>query len=163
MKSWVESSKVIAATGALAIAVLALVASICDWSAETVGLAGGIVAGVLGLWRAVVGSIRRTRRKGDVVVMLAIAVVLGLSSCTATARRAIALTAIASTADAARCVLNCGDTECRDGCAVYYGAAMARDFLSHMLLAVEVGAEVVEIPVPPALMEAVDTSGGGSD
>ena len=138
---WYRSSKVIAAVGALAVAVIALVAALSGWSAEVVALVGGVVAAVLGVWRAVAVKSKTT------AAMIALALV-GLVSCSPAQRRAIAITTISSSADAARCVLSCDDDACQEACALRYGAAIARDLVAHIVTAASAGATEMSMEVP---------------
>ena len=138
---WYQSSKVIAAVGALAAAVIALVAALSGWSAEVVALVGGVVAAVLGVWRAVAVKSKTT-------AAMIILFVVGAIACTPAQRRAIAITTISSSADAARCVLSCEDDVCREACAVRYGAAIARDLVAHIVTAASTGATEMSMEVP---------------
>ena len=139
---WYKSSKVIAAVGALLAAVVALVAALAGWSAEVVALVGAVIAAGLGVWRAL--AVKSGKGASTMLVIALIA----LSSCTSAQRRAIAITTISSSAEAARCVLACIDEQCQSACAMTYGATIARDLVAHIMTAAAHGATEMKVPVP---------------
>ena len=150
-----KSPAVIAASGVLITAALALVAMLNDWSAELVALVGGITAAALGLWRALAKVASRAKKAAPLAILAACMAL----SCTAAQRKAVAVTALAASADAAKCALACDTAQCRLACASSYGAAMAQDLIAHMLLAAQTGAHSLEIELPDLTTPPAPVSG----
>ena len=142
MKKALISTRVIAAAGAVITATVALIAGLSGWSAEAVALAGGLIAAMLGLWRALASVAKKT---SAMMVMMCAAL---MACCTAAQRQQIATTAITASSDALMCALKCTDGECREGCALTYGAEIASDLINVLMIAKNTGAETVQMMVP---------------